>query len=105
MKKVYKLKDEKRNPERIVEAIKHEIRKYIKRERRKKLPKGAVYWEFDCRFGESAEDAKTMHSPELFSSLERAREAEWDSCYAELIRRPVYKKNVDEDLPSKEPIL
>ena len=102
MKKVFKLKDEKRNPERIVEAIKHEIRKYIKRERRKKLPEGAVYWEFDCRFGESAEDAKTMHSPELLSSLEKAREAGWDSCYAELISRPVYKKSTDEDLSSDE---
>jgi hypothetical protein len=80
MKKIFKLKDDKRNPERIVEAIKHEIRKYIKRERKKKLPDDAVYWEFDCRFGKDAEHAKTLNSPDLITSLDHAREEGWDLC-------------------------
>ena len=34
MKKTFPLKAEGKNPERLLEATKHEIRKYIKRERR-----------------------------------------------------------------------
>ena len=92
MKKIFKLKDDKRKPERIIEAIKHEIRKYMKRERKKKLPDDAVYWEFDCRFGQDEQNAKTLNSPELITSLDRAREEGWDLCYVELLVRPVYTK-------------
>jgi len=96
MKKVFKLQDDKRKPERIVEAIKHEIRKYMKRERKKKLPEGATYWEFDCRFGKDAEHAAALNSPELITSIDRAREEEWGQCYVELLVRPVYKKEAEE---------
>ena len=42
MKKVFKLQVENRNPERQLEAVKNEIRKYMKRERKKKLPEDAI---------------------------------------------------------------
>lgn len=57
MKKTFQLRPEGKHPDRVLEAIKHEIRKYLLRERRKALPKGADYWDFDCRFGASPETA------------------------------------------------
>ena len=60
MKKTFQLRPEGKNPERVLEAIKHEIRKYLLRERRKPLPAGADYWDFDCRFGASLETAEVM---------------------------------------------
>ena len=38
MKKTFQLAQEGKKPDRLLEATKHEIRKYIKRERRRALP-------------------------------------------------------------------
>ena len=51
MRKTYPLRPEGKHPERVLEAVKHDIRKYQKRERRRELPAGAHFWDFDCRFG------------------------------------------------------
>ena len=40
MKKTFQLHPEGKNPDRVLEATKHEIRKYLKRERGRVLPKG-----------------------------------------------------------------
>ena len=61
MKKTFPLKAEGKNPERMLEATKHEIRKYIKRERRRDLPEGVDFWDFDCKFGTSSETASVAH--------------------------------------------
>ena len=47
MKKTFKLNIEGKNPARLLEATKHEIRKYVKRERRVPLPEGVDFWDFD----------------------------------------------------------
>ena len=49
MKKTFRLTHEKIQPARLMESIKNEVRKYLKRERAKKLPEGADFWDFDCR--------------------------------------------------------
>jgi len=51
MKKTFQLQVEGKHPDRLLEAIKHDIRKYLKRERRRDLPEGADFWDFDCKFG------------------------------------------------------
>ncbi len=51
MKKTFPLQIEGRHPDRVLDAIKNELRKYLKRERRRDLPAGVDYWDFDCRFG------------------------------------------------------
>ena len=47
MRKIFELRPEGKHPDRVLEAVKHEIRKYIKRERRRDLPEGAHFWDFD----------------------------------------------------------
>ena len=55
MKKTFPINDRKNTPARAIEAIKSELRKYVKRERKKKLPEGVDFWDFDCKVGESAD--------------------------------------------------
>ncbi|WP_413891032.1 DUF6172 family protein [Candidatus Aalborgicola defluviihabitans] len=38
MKKIFKLAIEGKNRDRVLDAVKHEARKYVKRERRRLLP-------------------------------------------------------------------
>lgn len=91
MKKIFHIQEENKNSERLVEAIKHEIRKYIKRERSKKLPKDFGFWDFECRFGQTNQSAKSVHSAELTAELDRALSEKWEACYVEIIAKPAQK--------------
>jgi len=99
MKKTFKLNIEGKHPERLLEAIKHEVRKYIKRERNKPLPIGAHYWAFDCRFGASEAEAEVVHVGEIIRSMDRVVAAGGNECYVEIIARAAARepKPVDGD--------
>jgi hypothetical protein len=84
MKKIFSLQDEKRDPARVVEAIKNELRKYLKREKKKKLPSGADFWDFDCRFGETQEESKEMTFNQLIRALD---EVDSKECYIEIVAK------------------
>jgi hypothetical protein len=49
MRKTYPLHIDGRHPDRVLDAVKHDVRKYLKRERRRDLPEGADFWDFDCK--------------------------------------------------------
>ena len=97
MKKIFKLQQENKNPDRLLEAVKNEIRKYLKRERNKKLPEDAIYWDFDCRFGRSSEEAEALSASEIIAALDRANEATWNECYVEIIAKASMKKETAPD--------
>ena len=61
MKKFFSLEASNHKPARLADKIKSEVRKYLKRERSKELPEGVDFWDFDCRQGESAENAQSLH--------------------------------------------
>jgi hypothetical protein len=71
MKKTIQLTHEKIKYPRMVDAAKNEVRKYIKRERRKELPEGVDYWDFDCKFGDTEADAKAIHLTEIDEVLRK----------------------------------
>lgn len=60
MKKTYPLQTEGKHPDRVLDAVKHDIRKYFKRERSRPVPVGADFWDFDCEVGTSAENAEPV---------------------------------------------
>jgi hypothetical protein len=70
MRKTFQLVIEGKHPDRILEAVKHEIRKYIKRERRRELPEGTDYWDFDCKFGTLQESAETIHLTDITGRID-----------------------------------
>ena len=51
MKKTFQLTHPKIKPARLIEAVRRDVKKYLKREKRKSLPDGVDYWDFDCKFG------------------------------------------------------
>lgn len=88
MKKVFKLTDEKLAPARQVDAVKHEINKYIARERRKKLTEGVDYWDFNCRIGEEESSAKDIHLSEINKSIDEFASKNHESFYLEILAKP-----------------
>lgn len=86
MKKQFTVVESKISPDRQIDAIKHEIKKYIARERRKKLPEGQDYWDFDCKIGTSTADAKTAHVDDLNKQLDLLS-AENTSFYVEILAK------------------
>ena len=104
MKKTFKLQVEGKNNDRVLEAIEHEVRKYVKRERRKTLPKGVDYWAFDCKFGVTSEVAEVLRLSELTKKMDEVALAGGDSFYVEIlaaqgIRKPreVGDESLDDD--------
>ena len=92
MKKTFKLTHEKIHPDRLVEAIKHEVRKYIKRERNKPLPAGVDFCDFACAYGATAEDSETIHVAQIDESIMHAVSSGLESFYLEVIAKPGYRQ-------------
>ena len=88
MKKTFKLTSEKLNLPRLVEAIKYEVKKYIKRERRRTLPEDADYWDFDCRFGVDEESSEVVHLSAINKSISWAESEQLESFYLEIMVKP-----------------
>jgi hypothetical protein len=88
MKKTFKLKLEGKNRDRVLDATKHEIRQYIKRERRKALPEGVDFWDFDCRFGLDQEAAAGVHFATITALIDAADKDGAVAFYLELVAKP-----------------
>jgi len=88
MKKIFKLTHPKIKRDRLIEAVKSDVRKYLKRERNKTLPEGADFWDFDCKFGNTAEEAKEIHISEFPKMIEATKEQALESFYVEILAKP-----------------
>ncbi|WP_375057978.1 DUF6172 family protein [Zobellella sp. DQSA1] len=87
MKKTIALTHPRLKPARLVDSIKHDIKKYLNRERRKTLPAGMDYWTFDCRFGASEEVAEKIHTSEINTHIDAAVAQELPGFYVEILAR------------------
>jgi hypothetical protein len=85
MKKTFKLQIEGKNPDRVLEAVKHDIRKYVKRERRRELPEGVDFWDFDCKFGRSEAEAVVVHFATLTGLIDAVAKEGGDQFYVEIV--------------------
>lgn len=92
MKKTFILTSEKIATPRLVEAIKHEVRKYLKRERAKALPKDMNYWDFDCRFGADQESSQEIAVSDINKSISHAEQSGMPQFYLEILARPIFKE-------------
>ncbi len=85
MRKTFALSHPKIKPARLVDAIKHEVKKYVKRERNKTLPEDVDFWDFDCKFGPKQEDAKDIHLAEINKYIDQAVADGLESFYLEVM--------------------
>lgn len=88
MKKTIALTHSKTKLPRLIEAAKHDVKKYLKRERNKTLPAGVDYWDFDCKYGSSESQAEVIHLSEMNKCLDQAEELGLESCYIEILVKP-----------------
>ena len=92
MRKVFKLTDPKKHEDRVLEAVKHDIRKYVKRERKKDLPeKATMYWDFDCKVGATSENAEVVVFEELIKALDAVKATGATEIYVEILAKAVPK--------------
>ena len=91
MKKTFQLTHPKIKLARLVEAIKYEVKKYIKRERNKKMPEDVDFWDFDCKYGPTAEDAVEIHISEINKRIDSAEEQQLESFYLEILVKPGHR--------------
>jgi hypothetical protein len=91
MKKTFELTHPKIQYARRVDSVKNEIRKYIKRERKKTLPAEVDFWDFDCKFGDTEATAKTIHLSEIDTNINAATAKELTSFYIEILAKPGHR--------------
>ena len=98
MKKTFQLQHEKHHPDRVIDSIKNELRKYLKREKKKKLPNiKTMYWDFDCRFGQNQESATPMGFDDALKALDKASADKLESCYIEVMAKVMDKPLKEEE--------
>ncbi|OYZ12847.1 MAG: hypothetical protein B7Y39_18660 [Bdellovibrio sp. 28-41-41] len=95
MKKNFSLTSPKHKPDRQVELVKAEVNKYVARERRKALPEGVDFWDFDCKCGATAETAIVLHVDAINKNIDEVAATKAESVYVEILAKPgVRKKKV-----------
>ncbi len=85
MKKNFPLQAEGKHPDRVLEAVKHEIRKYFKRERNRALPKGVDFWDFDCKVGLTDSTAEVVRVGAVIEAVDAAAKTGASSVYVEIL--------------------
>lgn len=88
MKKNFPLHHPRKADARVLDAIKHEVRKYVQRERRKPLPEGFDTWIFDCRVGPAADNTTAVPLPNISAALDQVAAAGPDHVFIELRATP-----------------
>ena len=91
MKKTFKMTHQKIQVPRLVEAIKHEVKKYLQRERRKPLPPEVDFWDFDCRFGVDEASSEVIHVADINKAISTAEEQQLESFYLEILAKPGHR--------------
>ena len=96
MRQTHSLIHPKHKPPQALARVKHTIRKYIKRERRKQLPEDVDFWDFDCKVGPSEASATETHISQVIPRISAVAEAGGVEVYVEILVKPGYrKKRVD----------
>ena len=76
----------------IIHAELHRLAKhYLKRERRKPVPEGVDFWDFDCKVGVNAEEPVAKHPGDLEKAIEEAQLAGSSEVYVEILAKPGHR--------------
>ena len=91
LKKTFALNVEGKNRDRLLDASKHDLRKYVKRERAKVLPEGADFLDFDCKVGFSNEAASPVHFAKIMVAIDALVKFGANQFYVEITGKPGYR--------------
>ena len=104
MKKTFPLTHPKIKPARLADSIRAEISKYIKRERRKELPEGIDFWDFDCKVGADAASADEQHISAVSKAIGQVLEEGNDTVYVEILVKQATRNKPAEPAEPAEPV-
>jgi Family of unknown function (DUF6172) len=104
MKKTYPLQAEGKNPDRVLDATKHDIRKYVKRCRGVSLPEGVDFWDFDCKVGADKDSAQAVHLAEVTNQVDALAKEGLASVYVEVEAKHGHRVYVHHDTPPEPPV-
>lgn len=85
MKKTFPLSVTGIDSPRVIEAIKHDVRRYVKRERRKTTPEGTDFWDFACKVGPSRDTAEAKRIDEVNPAIDAVALAGSAEVYIEIL--------------------
>ncbi len=99
MKKTFNITHPKIKVARLFEGVKHDVKKYVKRERNKKLPAGVDFWDFDCKYGLTEAESEVVHLSAINKHIDEAEKAGLTSFYVEIMVKEGFRavKALDED--------
>jgi hypothetical protein len=93
MKKSFSLTASNKTPERQVDSVKHEIKKYVTREQRKTVPAGTDFWDFDCKFGDNEETSNIIHVSEINKKIDSFVLENKEAFYLEVLAKSGHRTN------------
>ncbi len=96
MKKTFPLHLPDKNPERVLESVKNEVRKYVRREQGKKLPEGFNRRIFACKVGPDAAAAVERPLSEVVPSIDTTAKSGSAQVYVEIVATPVHRPTTDD---------
>ena len=99
MRKTFELTHPKIKYDRLVESVRRDVKKYLKRERNKKLPPGVDFWDFDCKFGRTEQEARVVHVAELSKCIDEVQKEALTSFYIEILAKEGRRTKKDQPLP------
>jgi hypothetical protein len=102
MKKIFPLEVPGHKPPRVIESIKSDVRKYLKRERRKALPEGVDFWDFDCKTGLGDAAPEVKHVEEIIPAIDQAAASQCGSIYIEILAKPGHRMSKPKPEPKSE---
>ncbi|MEI6322166.1 MAG: DUF6172 family protein [bacterium] len=91
MKKTFSLHLPGKEDLRVMEAIKLELTKYVKRERRKTLPQEVDFWDFACKIGSDSGTATQTPLSDVPKALDSVALGEAAEVYVEILATPGYR--------------
>ena len=88
MKKTFPLTAAGKDDARVRDKIRHEINKYLRRERQKKLPEGSTMWAFDCKIGRDPTTAESVPLKEIGTAVDSIAQSGATEVHVEILARP-----------------
>jgi len=93
MRQTHPLTHPRHKPPQAIARVKNIIRKYIKRERVKKLPEGVDYWDFDCRVGLDEDSAEEVHISGVVKRIDALSKEGAEAVYVEILVKEGHRRS------------
>ena len=102
MKQTFRLTSPGKDDARVRDKIRHEINKYVKRERRKVVPEGYFRWDMDCRAGDDESTAVEGPLKELSQKIDDIAAEGAEKVFVEILAKAVKRSPKPVKVPKED---